>query len=490
MKVLWVTNTPCSSIERNGDRAISGGWLSSLEKAVRDDIELEIAFLSSEQRQEEFLYEGVKYHSIAPYSSGNYFIFRLKRLFMPWSRQDALILERLEHIIKDVRPDIIHIHGTEKCFGLIYGRMNGADGCIETGGARIPVAISIQGIMALCQMKYFAGISRHDVRKYESLGCRLKKQSAIRMYGQIRHQAHNEAEMLMDIRYIIGRTAWDKDYTGKMNPDRIYFTVGEIMRTPFYGADDNIPGTDRRNSSGQGKISVEIRDRAQLKKASEGNDGRADVCRDMENVPYADRETGDRVYTCRKAWDRPIRIATTISDGIYKGYELLLEVAARLRAKGVGYIWTVIGYGADNEAVSVSEKSTGLNSSELGIRLAGRLDAEEIVRELSGADIYCQVSHIENSPNSLCEAMLLGLPSVATEVGGTSSLIDSGRTGILVSDTAPDGFADAIISLASDRAAAACMGHAARQAALARHDPAKVKRQLLDTYKEIILSIR
>ena len=48
-----------------------------MEKAVRDDIELEIAFLSSGQRQEEFLYEGVKYHSIAPYSSGNYFIFRL-----------------------------------------------------------------------------------------------------------------------------------------------------------------------------------------------------------------------------------------------------------------------------------------------------------------------------------------------------------------------------------------------------------------------------
>ena len=102
MKVLWVTNTPCSSIERNGDRAISGGWLSSLEKAVRDDIELEIAFLSSGQRQEEFLYEGVKYHSIAPYSSGNYFIFRLRRLLMPWSRQDTLILERLEHIIKAV----------------------------------------------------------------------------------------------------------------------------------------------------------------------------------------------------------------------------------------------------------------------------------------------------------------------------------------------------------------------------------------------------
>lgn len=450
MKVLWVTNTPCSSIERNGDRAISGGWLSSLEKAVRDDIELEIAFLSSGQRQEEFLYEGVKYHSIAPYSSGNYFIFRLKRLFMPWSRQDALILERLEHIIKDVRPDIIHIHGTEKCFGLIYGRMNGADGCIETGGARIPVAISIQGIMALCQMKYFAGISRHDVRKYESLGCRLKKQSALRMYGQICHQAHNEAGMIMNIRYIIGRTAWDKEYTGKMNPDRIYFTVGEIMRTPFYGTDDN-----SRTAAQEGKPGS-----ANPEKAPEG--------------------TGDR----------PVRIATTISDGIYKGYELLLEVAAGLKAKGVEYIWTVIGYGADNEAVSVSEKSTGLNSSELGIMLAGRLDAEEIVRELSGADIYCQVSHIENSPNSLCEAMLLGLPSVATEVGGTSSLIDSGRTGILVSDTDPDGFADAIISLASDKAAAKRMGHAARQAALARHDPAKVKRQLLDTYKEIILSIR
>ena len=53
MKVLWVTNNPCSSIEREGGRTIAGGWLSSLEKAVKGDITLEIAFLSSGQKQEE-----------------------------------------------------------------------------------------------------------------------------------------------------------------------------------------------------------------------------------------------------------------------------------------------------------------------------------------------------------------------------------------------------------------------------------------------------
>lgn len=40
-------------------------------------------------------------------------------------------------------------------------------------------------------------------------------------------------------------------------------------------------------------------------------------------------------------------------------------------------------------------------------------------------------SHIENSPNNLCEAMILGMPCIATDAGGTSTLLSNMKDGLL-----------------------------------------------------------
>ena len=64
-----------------------------------------------------------------------------------------------------------------------------------------------------------------------------------------------------------------------------------------------------------------------------------------------------------------------------------------------------------------------------GEALAGHL--------LMTADVYVQVSHIENSPNSLCEAMLAGVPVVASYPGGTASRVQDLVHGGLVQDGDP-----------------------------------------------------
>lgn len=437
MKVLWVTNTSCSSAEKTGGNNGTGGWLAALEKEVKNDIDLEIAFLSNGQTQDDFIYNGVTYHPIAPFRSRSYTVFRLKRLFMSWDRQDMVILQRLEEIIRECRPDILHIHGTEKCFGLIYERMGGENGCIITDGKRIPVVISIQGIVQEIVSRYFTGIPEAEVRRHESICSRLSKQSLIRRYRQLVHQAGNEARFLRYTRFIIGRTEWDRKKSAGYNPDRIYFHVGEIMRPEFYygrhGAESN--GT-----------------------ADEGN-------------PESGKQR--------------LRLITTFSDGLYKGYELLLKVAAELKRKDTDYIWTIIGYTQKSETVSISEKATGLHSSNLNVRFCGKMDAGSIVRELSRSDIYCQVSHIENSPNSLCEALLLGLPAIATNVGGTATVANNGISAFLVSDTSPAEYARAIIRLAASPEGI-ISGEGARIAALIHHDPERIRKQLTDTYTEII----
>lgn len=409
----------------------TGGWLSALEKEVRDDVELEIAFLSNGRRQDDFTYRGVRYHPIAPFCSGSRILFRIKRLFMSWDRQDRLILKRLGKIIRDSSPDIVHIHGTEKCFGLIYREMHGKDGCIAIGSRKIPIVISIQGIMQEIVRKYFAGIPEEKAVKYGSIGAMLRKQSVMRRYRQLQHQAADEAVILSETKFIIGRTDWDRAMTAGFNPERIYFHVGEIMRPEFY--------------------------RGKAREEREDND----------------------------AGKRPVRLISTFSEGLYKGYELLLKVAAELKRKDTDYIWTVIGYTQKSETVLISEKATGLHSSNLNIRFCGKMDAGSIVRELSRSDIYCQVSHIENSPNSLCEALLLGLPAIATNVGGTATVANNGISASLVSDTSPAEYAKAIIRLAASPEGI-ISGKGSRIAALIHHDPERIRKQLTDTYTEII----
>ena len=431
MKVLWVTNNSCSSAEMTGRQMETGGWLSALEKEVRDDVELEIAFLSNGRRQDDFTYRGVRYHPIAPFCSGSRILFRIKRLFMSWDRQDRLILKRLGKIIRDSSPDIVHIHGTEKCFGLIYREMHGKDGCIAIGSRKIPIVISIQGIMQEIVRKYFAGIPEEKAVKYGSIGAMLRKQSVMRRYRQLQHQAADEAVILSETKFIIGRTDWDRAMTAGFNPERIYFHVGEIMRPEFY--------------------------RGKAREEREDND----------------------------AGKRPVRLISTFSEGLYKGYELLLKVAAELKRKDTDYIWTVIGYTQKSETVLISEKATGLHSSNLNIRFCGKMDAGSIVRELSRSDIYCQVSHIENSPNSLCEALLLGLPAIATNVGGTATVANNGISAFLVSDTSPAEYARAIIRLAASPEGI-ISGEGSRIAALIHHDPERIRKQLTDTYTEII----
>ena len=431
MKVLWVTNNSCSSAEMTGRQMETGGWLSALEKEVRDDVELEIAFLSNGRRQDDFTYRGVRYHPIAPFCSGSRILFRIKRLFMSWDRQDRLILKRLGKIIRDSSPDIVHIHGTEKCFGLIYREMHGKDGCIAIGSRKIPIVISIQGIMQEIVRKYFAGIPEEKAVKYGSIGAMLRKQSVMRRYRQLQHQAADEAVILSETKFIIGRTDWDRAMTAGFNPERIYFHVGEIMRPEFY--------------------------RGKAREEREDND----------------------------AGKRPVRLISTFSEGLYKGYELLLKVAAELKRKDTDYIWTVIGYTQKSETVLISEKATGLHSSNLNVRFCGKMDAGSIVRELSRSDIYCQVSHIENSPNSLCEALLLGLPAIATNVGGTATVANNGISASLVSDTSPAEYAKAIIRLAASPEGI-ISGKGSRIAALIHHDPERIRKQLTDTYTEII----
>lgn len=114
------------------------------------------------------------------------------------------------------------------------------------------------------------------------------------------------------------------------------------------------------------------------------------------------------------------------------------------------------------------------------------LSAQEVRSELDHAELFVLPSFCENSPNSLGEAMMAGCPSIASDVGGVSSMIDNGNTGRLIPPGDPAILAKAIRDWFEDPIAASKCAEAARSVAMKRHDRASNAVALLSVYRKII----
>jgi len=74
----------------------------------------------------------------------------------------------------------------------------------------------------------------------------------------------------------------------------------------------------------------------------------------------------------------------------------------------------------------------------------------EVLREYHLADAFIFPSHFEGFPVALLEATAVGLPCVATNVGGVSDILDSGRAGLIVPPRCPSALAEALLALTSE----------------------------------------
>jgi glycosyltransferase involved in cell wall biosynthesis len=132
-----------------------------------------------------------------------------------------------------------------------------------------------------------------------------------------------------------------------------------------------------------------------------------------------------------------------------KGHEFLLRALARLREldPARGYRATIAGDGprlADHRRLA---GELGLGDA---VRFAGQLGREEVFGLLDSADLMCHPSLGEGTPKVLLEAMARGVPVVATDVGGVSTVVRDGLTGLLVAPGDAEALAQAMLRVASD----------------------------------------
>lgn len=414
MKILWYANTPCGSIRRSKSNLFRGGWLISLEDEVKksSEIELHVAFFS-ETENESFEFDGVTYHPIFFPKIKNP-VARILNRRKPISYIDDKMLPVMLKVVDEVKPDLIHIHGTEERFGLIQDYVK-----------NIPIVFSIQGLLAPYSEKFYSGFPNKDVYRFESWNDKLRFVSYRNEFKSFVDRGKRECGYLKKAQYVFGRTSWDEYITGLLNHQRKYYVVDEIMRAPFYNK--------------------------QWRK---------------ENFSKA-----------------PFKIVSTISGGIYKGYETVLRSAALLKQySGIDFEWIVAGYDNESKWVKIAEQYTKIKTDDVNVKLLGRIDAEQLSCLLADSDIYVHVSHIENSPNSVCEAMLIGMPIIASFAGGTASLLTTKKEGILVQDGDPYVYAGAISYLYHHFDIAKSYSENARCRAQERHNPERIGKQLLDAY--------
>jgi glycosyltransferase involved in cell wall biosynthesis len=296
----------------------------------------------------------------------------------------------------------------------------------------VPVLFELQGPRTPNTAAYLSGLTKLDLLRHGSRKRLLNGRSLLHRYYRYRRSAVRERRMLLAARFVSGRTAWDRTIGAVLAPEARYFHADRVLRPPFYQA--------RRQ-------------------------------------PPPD--------------DGPLELISTLRGNAYKGFETVAECAGLLRRLlPRAPRWTILGASSDDEIHRVVERKLGIAFAALGVEFAGRQPAGEVASRLAAAHAFVHPSRADNSPNGVCEAMIVGLPVVSTNVGGIPSLVTDGHDGLLVPPGDPWAMAAAIRRLAADPTLAARLGAAARATATRRHDPAAIAATTLSIYREILSSGR
>lgn len=230
MKVLWFEVGVPSRYKDNG--VVIGGWQDSLERIVRtcSDIELTISFKGGKNSTNKNV-DGIRYIPLhLNYSLKD----RIKNKFS-WDVETQHLVEEMQKVVEEVKPDIIHVFGTEWLFGQIAKYTN------------VPVVVHIMGaLVPYMNASFPPGFSYHDVWKSYSVLNPKQYINSILNQQKEKSWVRQELGVWKNVKYYMGRTDWDKALSNVMHLGREYFHVDEALRPIFLSNKIQWNGYDNR----------------------------------------------------------------------------------------------------------------------------------------------------------------------------------------------------------------------------------------------------
>ncbi|MDZ4109889.1 MAG: glycosyltransferase family 4 protein [Brevundimonas sp.] len=345
---------------------------------------------------------------------------------MPQSASDAFDVDdgTVAEVLADFVPEVLHAEGSEMAYTRRFLKAWAG-----------PKLLSLQGVIN--------GNRNYDLGRLPLLSMLnpLRPKTALTAVALManfalrflpRLKAERETIQLAD--HIMGRTVWDRAQAWAINPDATYHHCSRILRDGFYGA--------AWDSAGHEPHSIFVGNAASPRKGTHVV---------IEAVRLLRRAYPDiRLYV---AGESPMEAGSSFKRHV--GYP--------------AYVCDLI----DRHGLKDRVTFTGL------------LDEPGMVRRMEQSHVFVMSSIIENSPNTLGEAMMVGTPSVSSFTGGVPSMASDEVDVLMYRADDPAMLAIQIKRLFDDPALCGRLSASARKRARQTHDPEANVQALVAAYDRI-----
>lgn len=284
------------------------------------------------------------------------------------------LLEYFVNIIDKEKPDVIHIFGTEFLHSNLMVKASKKLSMLQN------TVVSIQGLVSLCAKHYFAFLPRRVINGF-TLKEILKRNNIKNSALKFKKQGVSEVETLKEVKNVIGRTDWDEAAVKQINPNINYHFCNESLRDGFYNKEWSLENCEKHS-----------------------------------------------VFVSQSSY--PL-----------KGFHLMLEGFKEIVKKYPDAKLYTTGKnpltlkGKDKLKQSFYSKYLGKlikkYKLEDNVEFLGFLSEEKMVERMLKSHVFVSPSSIENSPNSVGEAMILGVPTVSSDVGGVKNMLTHGQEGFI-----------------------------------------------------------
>lgn len=346
---------------------------------------------------------------------------------VPQSKKDKFDVyqEDCDFVLEDAAPDLLHAEGTEGTHTLRF---------LSTWkGENI---VSMQGILNGYEPYEYGNLPVSDyIATFKGKAAIMSLALLANKILNFKKRVNKEMQTIALADNILGRTTWDRAHSYAINNKADYFTCYRVLRDTFYEQQWHLEAAEKHSvfigNAGSPRKGAHFVFRAIAQLKNEFPDIKVYIA-------------GEKPYkTSWKEWKK------------------------------------VVGYPAYLQNL-IKE----LNIEE-NIEFLGVLQAEEMAKQMCRVNVCVLSSVIENSPNTLGEAMIMGVPAITSYVGGAPDMAEDGEEALFYRDNDPQLLAYQIKQVFDDPDLAKKLSRNGRKRALVTHDPKENLERMINIYNTI-----